>query len=70
MLRFFYKPVFTMIEGQPPRRYFDIAANLTDVQFGKHGHDDRDEVVKRALGVGCTHLLIAAGCMEDIQLSY
>lgn len=28
---------------------FDIAANLTDGQFGAHGHmEDRDEVVKRA----------------------
>ena len=47
------------------RRFFDIAANLTDEQFGtsKHHEDDREHVVKRAREVGCSHLLIAAGCL-------
>lgn len=50
---------------------FDIAANLTDEQFGNKNHPcDRDSVVKRALEVGCTHLLIAAGCLEDAAHSF
>lgn len=51
---------------------FDIAANLTDDQFGKTNHHacDRDSVIKRAQEVGCSHLLIAAGCLEDAQHSF
>lgn len=54
------------------RPFFDIAANLTDGQFGnsKHHMEDRDDVVKRACEIGCEHLLIAAGCMEDAHHSY
>jgi TatD DNase family protein len=52
--------------------FFDIAANLTDEQFGKTNHHpcDRESVVKRAHEVGCSHLLIAAGCLEDAQHSF
>jgi hypothetical protein len=33
------------------RRFFDIAANLTDEQFGTthHHQDDREQIVKRAV---------------------
>lgn len=44
--------------------FFDIAANLTDEQFGSKNHPcDRASVVERAHKVGCSHLLIAAGCL-------
>lgn len=51
-------------------RFYDIAANLTDHQFGGHHHgkqlhDDRHEVIERAKQVGCKDLLIAAGSLED-----
>lgn len=58
---------------QIPYRFYDIAANLTDEQFGsekKKKEDDRDQVVERAAKVGCTHLLIAAGCVEDALHAY
>lgn len=56
-------------------RFYDIAANLTDGQFtgdyGKHHHaDDRSSVIERAKQVGCHHLLIAAGNLEDAHLSH
>ena len=52
--------------------FFDIAANLTDTQFGnnKHHHEDRDTVVKRAQEVGCSHLIIAAGSLEEARHSF
>ncbi len=55
---------------------YDVAANLTDGQFegkvyGKNSFEnDREEVVQRAKNVGCTHLLIAAGNLEDVKHSY
>lgn len=65
------------MDKQPPKyRFYDIAANLTDEQFsgiyyGKENHpDDRVEVIQRALDVGCDHLLIAAGCIEDARHSF
>jgi TatD DNase family protein len=59
----------TLAKGRP---FFDIAANLTDDQFGsnKHHHSDRDEVVQRAIDVGCSHLLIAAGCYKDAEHAF
>lgn len=88
MIRFVYKSIFTFSKHMdkpvafPPAKYkfYDIAANLTDDQFGstenkeQHGHkhveDDRDEAVERARRVGCSHLLIAAGCIQDATHSY
>ena len=56
---------------KPNLRLFDIAANLTDHSFGGGKKpDDRDAVVERARAVGCSHLLIAAGCMEDARDSH
>lgn len=57
------------------RKFYDIAANLTDDQFsGKYydkqsHHDDRKEVIERAHQYGCEHLLIAAGNLEDAHKS-
>ena len=51
--------------------FFDIAANLTDEQFGSSKTPcDRKEVIERARQVGCSHLLIAAGNMQDAKESY
>ena len=61
---------------QPKFQFYDIAANLTDDQFGGQYHgkdnhqDDRPHVIHRAKNVGCTHLLIAAGNIEDAIHSY
>lgn len=55
----------------PRFKFYDIAANLTDHQFRgdyygkKHHEDDRQEVIQRARDIGCSHLLIAAGNLED-----
>lgn len=54
-------------------QFFDIAANLTDHQFegvyhGKKYHDsDVLDVIERAASMGCNHLLIASGCLEDVK---
>lgn len=57
-------------------RFFDIAANLCDEQFSgiyyeKQCHpNDTDDVIQRALDVGCEKLLFAAGNLKDIEKSY
>ena len=52
--------------------FFDVAANLTDNQFGQTNHHtcDRDSVVQRAHEMGCSHLLIAAGSLEEAGHSF
>lgn len=59
-----------------PYKFYDIAANLTDDQFGgryndKHAHhDDRKEVIHRAREYGCEYLLVAAGNISDALKSF
>lgn len=58
------------------RKFYDIAANLTDDQFSGHYYDknfhpdDRKEVIQRAHQYGCEYLLIAAGNLEDAHKSH
>lgn len=57
-------------------RLFDIASNLTDNHFigeyhGKKYHEcDIDNVIKRASEVGCSHMLIVGGYLEESKTAY
>ncbi|KRX00520.1 hypothetical protein PPERSA_06163 [Pseudocohnilembus persalinus] len=61
---------------QKKLRFFDIAANLADLQFSGNYYDkqrhpnDIEQVIKRSQEIGCDRLLIVGGYLQDSIMSY